>query len=81
MIKGPDKPLPYEQDDVVRVRSEPMLSRVVAPAHRKCVLPENVPDLSGVCCVPVALVRTPADDPDGPLRWVEPRDLVRPDPD
>jgi hypothetical protein len=67
----------FELDDVVRVRCEPMLSVVVAPAHRRCELPEDVPDLNGVCCVPLALVRTPADDPKGLLRWVGPRDLAR----
>lgn len=67
----------FEVDDVVRVRREPMLSVVVAPAHRRCEVPECVSDLDGVVCVPLVLVRTPADDPNGVFRWVEPRDLAR----
>lgn len=68
----------FDKGDVVRVRREPGLSVVVLPTY--CTpqpedIPENVPDLT-VCCVPVALVRTPTpDDEVGVLRWVELRDL------
>lgn len=71
----------FEPGDVVRVRTEEMLSVVVVPAHRKCEIPANAPDLGAQCCVPIALVRTPAHEKDGILRWVEPRDLARADPD
>ena len=71
----------FEVDDVVRVRREPMLSVVVAPAHRRCEVPDGVSDVGGVVCVPLVLVRTPADDSSGVFRWVEPRDLARAEPD
>ena len=70
----------YEPGDVVRVRGEPSNSSVVMPTHRACEVsdnvPSNVPDLGPVCCVPVVLVRTPAGDEGGLLRWVENADLV-----
>lgn len=56
-----------------------MLSEIVLPATRKCELPEDdLPELL-ICCVPVALVRTPVGT--GVLRWVELRDLSATDPD
>lgn len=67
----------FEPGDVVRVRDEPSLSAVILPTHRACEVPEDVPDLGGLCCVPIALVRTPADDENGVKRWVEIRDLTR----
>ena len=70
----------YEPGDLVLVRDEPSRSTVVLPTHRACTVedkvPPNVPDLGPVCCVPVVLVRTPAGDEGGALRWVENADLV-----
>ena len=63
-----------EPGDVVRVRTEPILSEVVAPAHHKLgCTPDDGPEVL-VCCVPVALVRTPVGT--GVLRWIELRDLT-----
>lgn len=61
--------------DVVRVRDEDVLSVIVLPTNgpAQCE-PEGIPDVT-ICCVPIALVRTP---PDGEtLRWVEISDLTR----
>lgn len=65
----------YEPGDLVQVRSEIVPSAIVIPTGRRpeC-MPDNVPDLT-VCCVPVALIRTPATE-DGILRWVEISDLT-----
>lgn len=65
----------YEPGDLVQVRTEAIPSLVVIPTGRRpeC-MPDNVPDLT-VCCVPVALVRTPPDE-SGRLRWVETADLT-----
>ena len=65
----------FSEGDVVKVRQEDELSIVVLPTDRapECV-PEDVPDV-GICCVPIALIRTPIED--GVLRWVELRDLTR----
>jgi hypothetical protein len=64
----------FEAGAVVQVRTEETLSVVVLPTDRapECV-PDGVPDI-GVCCVPIALVRTPPEE-DGALRWVEVADL------
>jgi hypothetical protein len=67
----------YEPGDVVRVRCEERLSVVVLPTHRECQPPADVPDLGDLCCVPIVLIRTPTEDADGVLRWVEVRDLTR----
>lgn len=68
----------FDKGDVVRVRREPGVSVVVLPTYCKQDpedVPPGVPDLT-VCCVPVALVRTPTpDDEMGVLRWVEVGDL------
>ncbi|WP_194925596.1 hypothetical protein [Catenulispora pinisilvae] len=64
----------YVPGDVVRVRREPSLSVVVLPTHRACEASQNAPDLGLLCCVPIALVRTPVGDE--PLRWVEISDLT-----
>jgi hypothetical protein len=65
------------QGDLVRVRQEEELSVVVLPTDRRAdCLPEGVPEVY-VCCVPIALVRTPVDDENGAKRWVEIRDLTR----
>lgn len=66
----------YERGDVVRVRDEPWLSIVALPTHERCEVPPDAPDLGAMCCVPIALVRSPADDENGPLRWVELQDLT-----
>lgn len=69
----------YQAGDLVRVREEPSLSTIVQPPHQAASeLPDDVPELN-ICCVPVALVRTPTPaEPSGVLRWVEVRDLRRP---
>jgi hypothetical protein len=66
--------------DVVQVRREEVLSAVVLPTDGPpdCV-PEGLPDV-GLCCVPIALVRTPAGDENGALRWVQISDLMLADP-
>lgn len=68
----------YEPGDLVTVRREEQISVIVAPTTRPpdCELPDDTPDVT-VCCVPIALVRTPAADDAGALRWVEVADLVR----
>jgi hypothetical protein len=66
----------FEAGDVVRVRNEEFLSVVVLPTGRACEVPDDAPDLGAVCCVPVALVRTPLDGKDGAKRWVEISDLT-----
>ena len=70
----------FEPGDLVRVRREPSNSTVVMPTHRACEprdkIPADVPDLGPVCCVPVVLVRTPAGDTGGELRWVDNRDVI-----
>lgn len=71
----------FERGDVVRVRVEPSLSAVVLPTHQGSQPSEDAPDLSASCCVPVVLVRTPADDEDGVKRWVTISDLTREEPD
>lgn len=65
----------FEPGDVVRVRTEPVLSEVVLPTTRKsdCAPPGDTPELL-ICCTPVALIRTPIET--GVLRWVELRDLT-----
>ena len=65
------------EGDLVRVRQEEDLSVVILPTDRRADrLPEGVPEVT-LCCVPIALVRTPADDENGAKRWVEIRDLTR----
>jgi hypothetical protein len=61
--------------DVVRVRDEEVMSVVVLPTDGPADCePDEIPDVA-ICCVPIALVRTP---PDGEaLRWVEISDLTR----
>jgi hypothetical protein len=71
----------FEPGDVVRVRTEPSLSAVVLPTHQGSQPSEDGPDLGASCCVPVVLVRTPADNEDGVKRWVEIRDLTPMEPD
>lgn len=68
----------YEPGDLVTVRSEEQVSIIVAPTTRPpdCEFPAGTPDVT-VCCVPIALIRTPAGDEDGVLRWVEVADLTR----
>lgn len=61
----------FDKGDVVRVGDEEALSVVVLPTYCKPVaedVPSNMPEV-GICCVPLALVRTPAGD-EGVLRWV-----------
>jgi len=41
-------------------------------------MPDDVPELL-ICCVPVALVRTPVET--GVLRWIELRDLAAAEPE
>jgi hypothetical protein len=67
----------YEPGDLVKVRREELVSVIVAPTTRPpgCELPGDTPDVS-ICCVPIALVRTPANDENSVLRWVEVADLV-----
>ena len=69
----------FAPGDLVRVRTEPVLSEIVLPTHRKpdC-MPDDVPELL-ICCVPVALVRTPVET--GVLRWIELRDLAAAEPE
>lgn len=71
----------FEPGDVVRVREEELLSVVVLPTHRPCEVPDDAPDLGGLCCVPIALVRTPVNDEHGVKRWVEISDLTRVEPE
>ena len=68
-------PAVFAEGDVVRVRNEEGLSVVALPTDRPstCEL-DGIPDVH-ICCVPIALVRTPIED--GVLRWVEIRDLTR----
>lgn len=54
----------FQAGDLVQVRAEEAVSRVV--------LPDDEPDLG--ICVPTVLIRTPYTE-DGTLRRVEPRDL------
>lgn len=65
-----------QEGDVVRVQDEPELSIVVQSPHEAAsCLPENTPDID-ICCVPVALVRTPTpEEPEGALRWVKASDV------
>ncbi len=69
----------YEPGDVVRVGDELVLSVVELPTHRACEIPEDAPDLGSLCCVPLALVATPAGEE--PRRWVVAADLTRVDVD
>jgi hypothetical protein len=64
--------LVFVTGDVVRVRGEDVLSVVVLPTGYASG------DGPGVweCCVPIALVRTPAGDEDGVRRWVQIGDLT-----
>lgn len=69
------------EGDTVRVRDEWALSVVVQAADGtvSCEIPaESVPNLVGVCCVPVVLVRTPFGDDDGwrDMRWVVLEDVM-----
>jgi hypothetical protein len=69
----------FDAGDRVRVCDELAESLVMLPADGRaasCDIPADTPDLT-VCCVPVALIRSPADDEDGVLRWVELEDLAR----
>jgi len=69
----------FNAGDRVRVRDEESVSLVMLPTDgraARCDIPADTPDLT-VCCVAVALVRTPADDEGGVLRWVELADLAR----
>ena len=69
----------FDKGDVVKVRLEDELSVVVLPTHQPpdpADVPAELPEVF-ICCVPIALVRTPIED--GDLRWVEVRDLARVD--
>ena len=71
------RPKAFDKGDVVKVRLEDELSVIVLPtdhAPDPDDLPEELPEVF-ICCVPIALVRTPIED--GVLRWVEIRDLTR----
>ena len=74
------KPRRFEPGDLVLVRCEPSKSTVVMPTHRPCKprdnIPADVPDLGPAVCTPVVLVRTPAGDDGGKLRWVDNRDVI-----
>lgn len=60
---------------VVRVRREEMGSVVMASRGDCAESLEDIPDID-FCCVPAVLVRTPATDDGGVLRWVQLSDLV-----
>lgn len=67
----------FDAGAVVRVRTEEHLSVIVLPTDGRaavCDVPAGTPEVT-VCCVPLALVRTPADDEGGTLRWVEVADI------
>lgn len=69
----------FDKGDIVRVRLEEGLSVVVLPTHHAPDpndVPDELPEVF-ICCVPIALVRTPIEE--GELRWVEVRDLKRAD--
>jgi hypothetical protein len=69
----------FNAGDLVRVRTEESLSVIVLPTDERaaaCDVPAGTPEVT-VCCVPLALVRTPADDEHGTLRWVEAADLLQ----
>ena len=69
----------FEVDDVVVVGEARDLSVVVLAAGRAPdpgTVPANLPDLNGLCCTPLALVRTIAN---GSVRWVRAADLAAPD--
>lgn len=72
------EPQAFDAGELVRVRTEERLSVIVLPTDGRaanCDTSADMPDVSA-CCVPIALVRTPAAE-HGVLRWVEIADLVR----
>lgn len=70
---------PFVEGDIVRVRDEDWLSRIDQPTDGPPTCdPSKLASVS-VCCVPLAHVR-PADDPDGPPRYVQISDLTHADP-
>lgn len=77
-----DHPLAGEcLGEPVHIRDEDAVSLVVLPTDGRpsCDVPDNIPDVNGVCCVPVVMVRTPTGDDDGSghMRWAALED-VRP---
>ena len=61
----------FDVDDLVWIgdREDKELAVVVLPAHRAPdTAPDDAPDLNGLCCVPIALVRIVSD---GWMRWVK----------
>ncbi|WP_194908408.1 hypothetical protein [Catenulispora rubra] len=66
----------FEVDDLVRVGEAGDLGVVVLAAGRApdpATVPGNLPDLNGLCCTPLALVRTIAN---GSIRWVRAVDMA-----
>ena len=76
-IPKPEAATPrFDRGDVVRVGDEDELSVVVLPTYCKPQpgdVPSELPEV-GICCVPLALVRTPATG-EGVLRWVGVEDI------
>lgn len=66
----------FEVDDLVLVGEAKDLGVVVLAAGRAPdpgTVPANLPDLNGLCCTPLALVRTIAN---GSVRWVRVADMA-----
>lgn len=78
-IPKPEPATPrFDRGDVVRVGDETELSVVVLPTYCKPApedVPSELPEI-GICCVPLALVRTPAAE-NGTLRWLAVETLER----
>lgn len=66
----------FEVDDLVWVGEAKDLGVVVLAAGRAPdpgTVPRDLPDLNGLCCTPLALVRTVAN---GSIRWVRAADMA-----
>ncbi|MEY9857870.1 hypothetical protein ABH935_003483 [Catenulispora sp. GAS73] len=66
----------FEVDDLVWVGEAKDLGVVVLAAGRAPdpgTVPRDLPDLNGLCCTPLALVRTIAN---GSIRWVRAADMA-----
>ena len=66
----------FEVDDLVLIGEAGEPGVVVLAAGRAPdpdLVPENLPDLNGLCCTPIALVRTLSD---GCFQWVRAADLI-----